>query len=322
MLLGSGNDTFTVGGDSLRPQLPKARQEKVLYFDQSPAVMASIVGGAGDDTFPIISTVQLDRSALDSSGGLIAINTKTEGITGTRAEVQHISVRDGKIDSANHFTLTFNGHTTAARVHRDGDADPERAQRALRRLGGVTVTGGSGVFDVTFPSSLGNVGQLVATFADKLVDTSTTTQGVLGSTDEVQYVQISDITDQNGYFTVKYQFMETQAMSLGVSLADFQAAVRKAFTFAGDTTANINVTLHGTHRLRHPLRQVARQRRPGRRAGHPAAPRRRRRHRPLPRLLDLRGHVLLRRRRQRQRERQPERDHARRRSSRATSSGT
>ena len=191
MLLGSGNDTFTVGGDSLRPQLPKARQEKVLYFDQSPAVMASIVGGAGDDTFPIISTVQLDRSALDSSGGLIAINTKTQGITGTRAEIQHISVRDGKIDSANHFTLTFNGHTTGSlaftataaqiqtalnalvgRLRRHG----HRRQRRLRR-------------DV--PGSMGNVGQLVATFADKLVDTSTTTQGALGSTDEVQYVQIS-----------------------------------------------------------------------------------------------------------------------------------
>jgi len=64
---------------------------------------------------------------------------------------------------------------------------------------------------------------------------STTTQGALGTTNEVQYVQVSGITDQNGYFTVKYQFMETHAMSLGVSVADFQSAIRQAFTFAGDT---------------------------------------------------------------------------------------
>ncbi|MGZ7036468.1 MAG: hypothetical protein ACXVIQ_14755, partial [Ilumatobacteraceae bacterium] len=244
VLLGSGNDTFMVGGDSLRPQLPEARQAKVIYFDQSPDVMASVIGGNGDDTFPIISTGQIDRSQLDSSGALIAVNTLREGVASTTQEKQHIDIRDGKTDTTNTFTLTFNGHTTGSLGFNATKTQIQTALNGLPGVSGVTVNGGSGVFDVTFPASMGNVDQLVATFAGKLVSASTTTQGVTGVTDEVQFVHISDITDGNGYFTVSYQFMETQAMPLNVGLSAFQDAVRAAFTFAGDTSTTIHVSAH------------------------------------------------------------------------------
>jgi hypothetical protein len=35
--LGSGIDQFTIGGDTLRLELPQARQQKVFFFDQTPA---------------------------------------------------------------------------------------------------------------------------------------------------------------------------------------------------------------------------------------------------------------------------------------------
>ncbi|HET7129920.1 MAG TPA: hypothetical protein VFJ93_12675, partial [Gaiellaceae bacterium] len=233
VLLGSGDTTFTVGGDPLRPQLPKARQEKVFYFDQSPAVMASIVGGTGNDTFQVVSTVQLDRTQLDNSGGLVAVTTKTQGVGTTTAEVQHLNIRDGKDDGVNTFTLSYGGASTGALHFNITKEDLQAALRLLPGLGAVTVGGGSGVFDVTFPG-LGNVDQLVATFTGKLVKVTTDQTGNHSTaTPEKQTVHLSGITDGNGYFTVKYQFMETRAMPLDVDAATFDAAIKAAFTFAG-----------------------------------------------------------------------------------------
>ncbi|MFN2611440.1 MAG: hypothetical protein ABR507_11310 [Actinomycetota bacterium] len=249
ILLGSGDDNFTVGGDALRPQLPATRQRQVFFFDQSPAVMASISGGNGNDTFPILSTVKLDRTAFDASDGLITINTLTQGMLGTVQEKQHINIHDGAIDTTNTFRLTYtdtNGpHTTGLLNFNDGNAALQTALRALPGLSAVTVTDGSGVFDVTFPNSLGNVNELLATFSNKLVSASTTTPGVQGTTDEVQFVRVrKNITDSNGFFTVKYKFMETAALPLDVSVAAFQTAIRNAFTFAGAPT-NLTATDHG-----------------------------------------------------------------------------
>ena len=105
--------------------------------------------------------------------------------------------------------------------------------------------------------------------------------------------------------------METQAMSLGVSLADFQAASARRSPSPGDTTANINVSLHGTtgfditfDKSLGNVDQVVAQ-------VIPLLRRRRRRHRPLPRRVAVRGHVLDGGEDTRQRERQPQRDHPR-----------
>ena len=127
--LGTQPNTFTVGGDSLFSQLPQARQQQVFFFDQSPAVMTTITGGMSSDTFQVVSTVALDRTAFDASDGLITVSASSTACT------QHIDVRDGKIDGENHFTLTY---TTSDRhdettgvllVHRDGRRRPGRAAR-------------------------------------------------------------------------------------------------------------------------------------------------------------------------------------------------
>jgi Ca2+-binding RTX toxin-like protein len=242
VLLGSGDTTFTVGGDSLRPQLPKARQEKVLFFDQSPTTMTSIVGGTGNDTFQIVSTAQVDRTQLDASGDLIAVNTLVQGVTNTKSEKQHIDLRDGKVDGTDTFTLSYHGSTTPSMPFNVDATTLQTRVRTLVGNAGIVVTGGSGVFDVVFPNTMGDVDQLLATFTGKLVTTTNHQQGVQGSVDEQQDVHISGTTDGNGYFTVKYKFQETTALPLNVTLAAFQSAVRQAFTFAGDTIANLNVT--------------------------------------------------------------------------------
>ena len=72
--LGSAGDTFTVGGDALEQQLPPSRQEKVLEFDQSPKIMTTVIGGAGADTLRVVSTVDVARSAVNSTEGVVSIN--------------------------------------------------------------------------------------------------------------------------------------------------------------------------------------------------------------------------------------------------------
>src|SRR5213078_4026890 len=94
--------------------LPGARQEKVLFFDQSPVVMTTINGGDGADTIQVVSTAAVDRTAFDASSGLITVVTKTHGHAGTTSTVQHIDVRDGKVDTINHFKLSYGAGTTGS----------------------------------------------------------------------------------------------------------------------------------------------------------------------------------------------------------------
>ena len=243
VLLGTGDDTFTVGGDTLFSQLPQARQQKVFYFDESPAVMTSISGGNGDDTFPIVSTVELDRTAFDASDGLIAVTTEQDGVLNTSNEVQHIDVRDGKTDTENSFTLTLNGETTGVLPFTASKTAVQNALNALLGVSGVTVTGGSGVFTVTFPSSMGNVPTLLATHVQKLVDTSTTQQGVLGTTSEIQHLDVSGVTGGNGYYTLQLDYQQTKPLPLNASASDIQAAMRAAFSELGNPT---NVSASGS----------------------------------------------------------------------------
>ena len=246
VLLGTGDDTFTVGGDTLFSQLPLPRQQKVFYFDQSPAVITSISGGNGSDTFPIVSTVQLDRASFDAGDGLLTVTTAHDGALGTTNEVQQINVRDGKVDNENSFTLTFNGHTTGALLFTATATQVQSALNALPGVSGVLVSGGSGVFTVTFPSSYGNIPPLVATHVQKLVDTTTTQGGVLGTTDEIQHLSVSGATGGNGYFTIKLDFQETKPIPLSASASDILGAIRAAFSELGNTATNIkSVTAAG-----------------------------------------------------------------------------
>ena len=217
----------------------------MFYFDQSPAVLTTIVGGSQADTFPIYSTVALDRVAFDAADGLIAVETVQNGVSMSKPEIQHIDVRDGKVDTENSFTLTFtkaDGTTQTTAVSLAFTATAKDVQNALQALsdigvGNVNVTGGSGVFTVTFSSSLGDVAQLLATHVGKLVSGSTQTDGCDGASgcgaaqDEIQHLKIDAAkTGGNGFFTIQMGFQETKALQLNASATDIANAIKAAFT--------------------------------------------------------------------------------------------
>ena len=242
--LGSGIDQFTIGGDTLRLELPQARQQKVFFFDQSPAVLTTILGNDGADVFPIISTTGLDRGAFDASDGLISVSTVHDGVPGSIAEQQHIDLRDGKTDSGDQFRLSLNGG--AQTLAMPFTVDAATLQTNLRNatgIGTLTVTGGSGVFLVNFPLALGNVALLTATHVGKLVSGSTTQNGCDGLTgcgvakDEIQHLHIdSTTTGGNGYFTVQLAFQETKALPLNVCASGPAASTRRSRTRSPTST--------------------------------------------------------------------------------------
>ena len=239
-------------------QLPQARQQQVFLFDQSPAVLTTIVGGGAADTFPIYSTVALDRVAFDAADGLIAVETVQNGATGTKSEIQHIDVRDGKVDTENSFTLTFTAadgtRTTGNLLFTATAAQVQTKLQSLSDIGGgnVTVTGGSGVFSVAFSSSLGDVAPLLATHVGKLVSGSTETQGCDGASgcgvavNEVQRLKVdSTTTGGNGDFTVTMGFQETKALPLNVCASGpncLDAAIKAAFTDINASGTLVSVT--------------------------------------------------------------------------------
>ena len=86
--------------------LPQTRQEHVVQFIHSPTAAISITGGAGPDTFNVISTNQVGRTGLDGSLSAVKVATTTPGVTGTTSEVQHLVIGDST-DVAVKFRLRF-----------------------------------------------------------------------------------------------------------------------------------------------------------------------------------------------------------------------
>ena len=164
-----------------------------------------------------------------------------DGVTGSVSEVQHIDLRDGKVDNENSFKLRLgNGTFTAAMLFTVDATTLESNLRTATGISGLTVTGGSGVFLVTFPNAQGNVDLLTATHVNKLVSGSTTQNGCDGLTgcgpvqDEIQHLHIdSTTTGGNGYFTVHLGFQETKALQLNVCATGagcLDEAIKTAFT--------------------------------------------------------------------------------------------
>ncbi|MDX6471351.1 MAG: large repetitive protein, partial [Gaiellaceae bacterium] len=60
-----------------------------------------------------------------------------------------------------------------------------------------------------------------------------------------QHLSISSITDHNGWFTVKDQYLETKAMPLSVDLGTLQTELQRAFLGLIGTAGNLTVTTAG-----------------------------------------------------------------------------
>ncbi len=211
----------------------------MFFFDQSPAVMTTITGGMSADTFQVVSTVALDRTAFDAADGLVTVSASSTGLS------QHIDVRDGKTDTENHFSLTFTPTTgspeqTGYLAFTSTAAQVQAALRLLAGLSGVTVTGGSGVFNVTFPSSFASVQTLLATHEEKLVNIPTPSGAGLQ-----QHLDISPATGGNGYFTIKLDYQETKPLPLSATASDVLAAMQAAFTELGDPVDDISCATAG-----------------------------------------------------------------------------
>ena len=174
----------------------------------------------------------------------------------------------------------------------------------------LTVTGGSGVFLVTFPNALGNVDLLdrdarrqarrparrrrTAATASPAAAPRRTRSSTCTSTPTT--------TGGNGYFTVHLGFQETKALPLNVCASGagcLDEAIKTAFTDIDALHSLLSVTAT-SRRLRRRVQEPRRQRRRPRARADAALHRRRQRRRPAERAVGLRGHVLQRRRRQRQ----------------------
>ena len=157
--LGSGGDTFTVGGDGLAQQLPPTRQEKVLEFDQSPAIMTTVIGGNGADTVRVLGTADVTRDTVD---GKVSALTVTPNVNG---QDQHFVISD-RTGNNGYFTLTYQYQETKALPFDVTQVALETAVKAAFTLVGdpsnVWVTGSPGDFHVHFAATLGNVATVVA----------------------------------------------------------------------------------------------------------------------------------------------------------------
>ncbi len=237
--LGKGDDTFSVGGDSLlgsgAGKLPLTRQEHILHFIQTPTAMLSVSGGDGNDTIRVLSTNQVDRTQLDAGAGLLQVTTAVQGVTGTTSAVQHLDIQGQMTDTTNQYTLQYLTEVTAPVAFSAGASAVQSALQGLASLGTkVTVAAAhGGGFDFTFANSLGRVANLVARLAAPLVRVVTTQEGVAGSLPEIEHLSISGLTAGEGYFTLKYHFQETNALTFGISAADLTTALQNAFTVVG-----------------------------------------------------------------------------------------
>jgi len=107
----------------------------------------------------------------------------------------------------------------------------------------VTVAvGHGGGFDVSFGAALGNLGRLFARLTSPLVAVTTTHEG--GVTSEVQHLDISRLTANVGYFTLKYRYQETMPLSFGISSGDLGTALGTAFSLLGGVS---NVSASGSN---------------------------------------------------------------------------
>ena len=198
--LGSAGDTFTVGGDALEQQLPQSRQEKVLEFDQSPTIMTTVIGGAGADTLRVVSTVDVARSALNSTEGVVSINN-----VHSDGQFQHLSI-SGRGDYNGYFTLQYQYQETSALpldIFNQGVAGETALRDAVRAafliLGDPTnidVTANGDGYDITFAALLGHVPTLVAQIVPlMLVGSGGTDRLRIQSTYEDIFFNGGDATD-------------------------------------------------------------------------------------------------------------------------------
>src|SRR5205807_487412 len=102
--LGTNADSLTIGGESTflntvdpnnlpsYPTLPPVRQEHVVRFVHTPTAMVSVSGGAGNDSFHVISTNEVSASGLDTRlGHLVDVTQSQQGVKNTTPEHQHLT---------------------------------------------------------------------------------------------------------------------------------------------------------------------------------------------------------------------------------------
>jgi len=239
--LGTGDDLVDVGGDSLlgsgAGKLPEVRQENILRFVHTPTAMVSVDGGAGNDTLRVVSTNQIDRAVLDATAGLLSVSDGAP-------RVQHLDIAGARTDGTDQFTLGYANDQTGPLHFNLTAGSLQTALQALPSLGSaVTVAvGHGGGFDVSFGAALGNLGRLFARLTSPLVAVTTTHEG--GVTSEVQHLDISRLTANVGYFTLKYRYQETMPLSFGISSGDLGTALGTAFSLLGGVS---NVSASGSN---------------------------------------------------------------------------
>ncbi|HET6573208.1 MAG TPA: hypothetical protein VFG68_06375, partial [Fimbriiglobus sp.] len=182
VLLGQAADTFTVGGDSIFPELPVNRRQDandvpIINFVHTIAGMTLISGGTGGDTLNVFRTGSqtsilevADPTTVDSSLVVPSVTTQGDKAMST-SEVVHLSINA----DLGYFVLEFADPTGEQAVRGAGQTRPlpftataseiEDALAELRVVGGdafVEVVAASGGFDITFSALLGNVPALLA----------------------------------------------------------------------------------------------------------------------------------------------------------------
>jgi hypothetical protein len=173
VLLGSGTDIFTIGGDyDLNPDsstpgapVPEMLVDAKIAVNRLPNIeemvysingMTSVSGGDGNDVINVISTQDLDsgpgndRDALDSRLGLLGLVKKAS--TAANNNQQTLTVSPDAHD-VGYFTLSYRYAETAPIRIGSSAADVQTALEALVTIkkDNVQVTpGGAGVYEIDF----------------------------------------------------------------------------------------------------------------------------------------------------------------------------
>ena len=257
---GTGNDKVVVGGPNVNSIAGLARPGLNAPFGVGPLV---VVGGSGTD----VIVVDDSGDATGGTGTLTAWRESRVGVTDPvevgvvsgfgmtmkeglstgagRVEFEGMEIVELKLGSGAD-TVWIGGDTLFGSD--TGDLPQNRQDivtefvHSPHAMKAILTGGGDDSVRVvstalipnrdTFSSGLG------------LLTMSTTTPGVIGTTDEVQSLTISSAARGHGYFTLQLRYEETAPIALNATAAEIEAALAKLLLVGN--ASNVSVSGSGT----------------------------------------------------------------------------